>query len=100
MTAERVSTNHTPVDQAALRADIAQVRAELSATVGALAERVDVKTRTQEAVRQARADLATRVHTAADRARERAGLIGAVAALAGLMAAAGLVLRARMRRPR
>ncbi len=100
MTAEHVSTNHTPADQAALRADIAQVRAELSATVGALAERVDVKARTQEAVRQARAELAVRAHTVADQARERAALIGAVAALAGLATAAGLVVRARMQRTR
>jgi Protein of unknown function (DUF3618) len=101
MTAEHVSTNHhTPADPEALRADIAQVRAELSATVGELAERVDVKARTQVAVRQARADLANRAHTVAGQARQRAGLIAAGAAVVGVVTAAGLVVRSRVRRGR
>jgi hypothetical protein len=56
----------------ALRAEIARTRADLGETVGALAGKVDVKARTEEVVREARADLRARAREAADTAKQLA----------------------------
>jgi MYXO-CTERM domain-containing protein len=88
---------HAPTEPQALRAEIAQTRAELGETVSALAAKADVKARAQ----QFRGDLTGRVKDSAGELRQRLSspsswpVMGAVAALTLLLI--GLASRRRRR---
>jgi hypothetical protein len=60
-----MSSQETPVDQQALRSDIAETRAELGETVAALSAKTDVRARASDAVGQV-----------TDQAREKARAVG------------------------
>jgi hypothetical protein len=87
----------TPTEPQALRAEIAQTRADLGETVSALAAKADVKARAQ----QLRGDLTGRVKDTAGELGHRLGsrsnwpVLGAAAALALLLI--GLATRRRRR---
>jgi hypothetical protein len=87
----------TPTEPQALRAEIAQTRAELGETVSALAAKADVKARAQ----QLRGDLTGRVKGAAGDLGQRLGsapplpVLGAALALTLLLI--GLAARRRRR---
>ena len=61
-------------DVPALRAEIAQTRAELGETVQALAAKADVKARAKEQVEQTKARVREAAHQAGDRVRDAAHL--------------------------
>jgi ElaB/YqjD/DUF883 family membrane-anchored ribosome-binding protein len=95
-------------DLVALREDIRQTRADLGATVQALAARADVKARAREQVQETKQRVLTQAATMAGRVREtsprelaqrvRANPLPAVLLFAGVAAAVGVVLIVRGRR--
>jgi ElaB/YqjD/DUF883 family membrane-anchored ribosome-binding protein len=99
-------------DLVALREDIKQTRADLGATVQALAARADVKARAREQVQETKQRVLTQAATMAGRVREtsprelahqagtrvRANPMPALLLFAGLAAAVGVVLIVRGRR--
>jgi hypothetical protein len=70
-TESRNNGHHEPADVAALRQEIARTRAELGATVEALAAKADVKARAHDAVAEAKTRAKTRVYGAVADARTR-----------------------------
>jgi ElaB/YqjD/DUF883 family membrane-anchored ribosome-binding protein len=99
-------------DLVALREDIRQTRADLGATVQALAARADVKARAREQVQETKQRVLTRAAEMTGRVREssprelarqagsrvRANPVPTVLLFAGLAAAAGIILIVRGRR--
>ena len=74
-----------------IEADIARTREELAATVDALTDRLDVKSRVRGKVEQTKQDAVERVHEARDRATDQDGrptppVIAGAAVLVALVA--------------
>jgi vacuolar-type H+-ATPase subunit E/Vma4 len=76
----------TPIDRAALRAEIIRTRQELGQTIEALAAKTDVKARAKDTARDLRKRALERAERARDRALESAGRSApAVLAVAGMV---------------
>ena len=74
MTDKNGSSSESKPDVAALRAEIAQTRADLGETVQALAAKADVKARAKEQVEQTKQKVKAQAAEATQKARQAAGV--------------------------
>ena len=97
-----MSDADTPADPAALRAQIAETRAELGDTVEALAAKTDVKARAQHAASQAADTAKAKLSAARDQAADLAATVSDRASTAAATVrdtVRGADLSAQVRRP-